>query len=156
MSLAAIWRNNTMTCKRNLLRCCVRPLIREPLAADSLGNGNHALGIGESCFLPFAINLHAGFAMVVAKVEFRAIALQMVRADVVKRADDSALENGEVAFNCVGMGVATDVFTRAMVYNVMALEHRSDQTVLALAIGHQATRKPHTNTWKHIQQWRIN
>lgn len=57
------------------------------VVADTFQQGGGAFRIGEASLNPLAVRiLHTGFAMVVAEVEFRRVALKMLRADMVKRA----------------------------------------------------------------------
>lgn len=128
-----------MSRMRNNLRCCVRPSIGKALAADAFERRYGALGIVESAFFPLAINLDAGFAVVIAEVKFSGIALQVLRANMVERADDAALEDAEIAFNGIGMHIATDILSGFVVDRLMAGNHRSKSAQRTLAISHQAS-----------------
>src|SRR5574337_1211293 len=122
MSFSSILRNSAMICATSVLRCPVNPPIGQALSADALKRNNRAFGIAESGLLPLAVNFNFGFAVVVAEIKFCGIALQMLRTDMVKRADDPAFENREVAFRgianvssarCINFG--TDKTTQALV-----------------------------------------
>lgn len=115
----------------------VRPPIGKALAADAFQRSMRSLGIAESSLLPLAINLYLGFAVVIAEVKFCGITAKVLRADMVKRADNAALENREISFNRVCVCVAAHVFSRTMIDRFMALEHRREDAVLAFAVGHQ-------------------
>lgn len=126
-----------MSSRRNAVFCFVSPPIREALIADAFQKRRRALLIGRANQLPFFVNLHFDLAMVVAEVEFMAVALQVLRADAMECAVDAALEDGEVAFHGVCVSVPANVFTSAVVYNVVAFEHQRDQAILAFAVCHQ-------------------
>ena len=119
------------------LRSLVGPPIGQALVADALQQSGRALFIIESDFLPTAINLHALFAMVIAEVKFRCVAVQMLLADVVINAVDAALEYREKSFNRVRVHVPAHVLLRCVVDNVMRNGHRADDAVLASVIRHQ-------------------
>ena len=53
------------------------------------------------------------FTLVVAKVEFGKIALQVLLADLVVHAVNAALHDREVAFNRVGMDAAAHILASA-------------------------------------------
>ena len=60
--------------------------------------------------------------LVIAKVEFGKVALQMLLADVVIRSDDAPFEDREVALNRVGVSIAAHVFIGAVVDRFVAVE----------------------------------
>ena len=121
----------------SLLRCPVNPPIGEALSSDALGGGDCALYIVESSLFPFAIDLDALLAVVVAEIKFGRITLEMLFADMVERADDPALEDGEITLDRVGVRVPANIFSRLMVHGVMVLEHRGEDAELAFAIRHK-------------------
>src|SRR3546814_9307609 len=81
-----------------------RPPIGEALALDAFQGLVHALHVLDT----------KGSALVVAEIELRQIALQVGRANMVVGAIDAALEQGEVALNGVGVGVAAHVLVNAV------------------------------------------
>lgn len=60
--------------------------------------------------------------LVVTEIELGEIPLQVLLADVVIHADDSALQNREIAFDRIGVRVAAHVFLRGMIDGLMAGE----------------------------------
>src|SRR5687767_15115060 len=103
------------------LRCVVRLSVSKAFALDAAEGRFRALQIIEARLLPLAIHLNALLAVVVAEVKFRGVALKMLRADMVERADDSALEDREEAFGGICVNVAAHVFPGAMGHDFMAL-----------------------------------
>src|SRR5260370_15209620 len=124
----------------------VRP--RQALERDFGGFSIVSTSIGE----PLANHAFDGFggapsiryakrdAFVVAEIELAKVALQMLLRDVVIGAHDPALEDGEVAFDRVGVSLAAHVLTDPVVDRFVFGEHRAENAVLALAIGHQERR----------------
>ena len=90
-----------MICSNKISRCFVSPPIGQALAADAFECRSGTFGVAMAGLNPFAINLHAGFAMVIAEVKLGRIALQVLRANMVKRADNTALENRKVVLSAV-------------------------------------------------------
>jgi hypothetical protein len=74
-------------------------MIRQPLADSP----------GDSGVRPFRIVDAKGGAMVVTKIKFGQVAVQMALATVLINAFHPALKNGKEAFNAVGRHVAKDV-----------------------------------------------
>src|SRR5262245_27775659 len=124
--------------RRYALRAVNWP-IGEALPADALRHSGGALAVIETGLYPLAVNLHAGLAVVVAEIKLRRIALEMLRRDMVERADDPALEDREIALDGVGMRVTADVFTARVVHGFVAGEHRSEDSVLAFAVRHETS-----------------
>src|SRR6266581_2119303 len=62
----------------------------------------------------------------------------MLRADMVINPDDTPLEDRKVTLDGIGMSIATNVFPAGVVDGFVAGEHRREDSVLALAIGHKA------------------
>jgi len=54
-------------------------------------------------------------ALVVPEIEFGKIAFQMLLADMVIGASDSAFHDRKVAFNRIGVNVAANVFANAVI-----------------------------------------
>src|SRR5688500_6283591 len=77
--------------------------------------------------------------MVVPEIKLLHVALQVLRADAMERANNTAIEYGEVPFHGVRLRVAANVFPDTVVNSVMTFEERREQAVLALAIGHKAS-----------------
>src|SRR6266513_5607612 len=98
-----------------------------------------AFGVVQASLNPSSFKLLLSFAVVVTEIKLRAIALQMLRADMMESANDAALEDGEKPFNGVGMCIAAHVFAAAMVDRFVAGEQRREDSILALAIGHEAS-----------------
>lgn len=122
------------------LRCCVSPPICQALAADALGNRSGALGIIEAGLFPLTVHTDAGFAVVVAEVKFRGVALQMLRANVVERADDAALEDREKAFNRVRVNVASDVVSFGVGDMAVTRKMLVNALIARKFIGHDGCR----------------
>src|SRR3546814_7099410 len=78
-----------------------------------------------------------GSALVVAEIELRQIALQVGRANMVVGAIDAALEQGEVALNGVGVGVAAHVLVNAVIDALMVGELGAEDAVLARVVAHE-------------------
>jgi hypothetical protein len=57
-------------------------------------------------------------------------------ADMVIGAIDAALENGEIAFDGVGVGIATNLFLSAVVDGFIACELGADDAVLTSIVRH--------------------
>ena len=82
------------------------PSIGQALANDTGDAALHAFGIVDA----------QAFAVAVAIVKLNKVTLQMLRADVVERADDTALEDREEVFDRVGvMEERADVLLLRMV-----------------------------------------
>lgn len=118
------------------------PPIGKALSLDAFKGGLGALPIVQAGLNPLAVDLLAALAVVVAKVKLIAIAVKMRAADVVIGADQSALENGEIAFDCVRRdlqaALIANVFPVAMVHDVMRTEGIADDVVARRAIRHKA------------------
>src|SRR5690606_37848021 len=93
-------------------RLRVSPPIGEALPADASQGLVCALVVSDA----------EGDALVVAEIEFRQIALQVLLADVVIGAVDAALEDREIALDRVGVGLAANVFLDPVVDGVEARE----------------------------------
>src|SRR5438552_1931199 len=52
-----------------------------------------ALGVVQASLHPASVNLLLGLAVVVSEIEFSAIALQVLRADMMESTNDAALQN---------------------------------------------------------------
>ena len=63
--------------------------------------------------------MSALLAIVVAKLELRDIERQILRADLVERANDTALEDRPETFNRVGMDRADDILAGRVANNAM-------------------------------------
>jgi len=118
-----------MSCTIKISRRLVSPLICEPLAADAF----------ERDFRAFVIVHAKRLAIVKTEVEFVHVALQMLMRDMVERADQSTLEDGEIAFNGIGGDDALRVDLAAMVDLVVLLEFlRLLELVIAgRRVGHE-------------------
>src|SRR3546814_20959744 len=93
----------------------------EALALDAFQGLVHALHVLDT----------KGSALVVAEIELRQIALQVGRANMVVGAIDAALEQGAVAINGVGVGVAAHVLVNAVLDALMVGELWAEAAVLA-------------------------
>lgn len=127
-----------MNCTSKRLRCCVSPPICQALSGYAFGQSDSTLSVIQSSLGPYAINLFAPFTMVVAKVELGDVALQVMRTDAVKCADDSTLQNGEVAFDRIGVDIAADIFACFVVDRFMTGYQWCEGSQWAIAIGHKA------------------
>lgn len=77
----------------------VRTSIRQPLASDAL---DRERGAGR-------IVIAKRDSVVIPKIEFAEISLQMGRADVVIDAINTALEDRKITLNRVGIGIASHI-----------------------------------------------
>src|SRR6185437_9525294 len=93
------------------VRAFVRQTIRETLALDA------KKGLRRTFPIVYA---ELG-AVVVAEIEFRQKALQMLLRNVVIRPVDPALEDREIALDCVRMHVAANVLANAVIDRVVLL-----------------------------------
>src|SRR5437867_2696605 len=79
-------------------------LDRHPLALDALNRRFPPLRIADRAAVP-------------PKREFIAVAVKMFLADVMKRADDSALQEREIAFSSVSVEpIGADVFAAGVIH----------------------------------------
>ena len=69
----------------------------------------------------------------------RQVPLEMLLADMMIGADDAAFEDGKVAFNRIGMGIATDVFSGSMIYGLM-------EAVFTTHLNHRAALVRHNES----------
>lgn len=125
----------------NLLRhdsSLVSRRIGEPFALRADQECMRTLGIVQPNLNPMVVDLL--FAFTVPEIQFGAVALKMLRADImVKGSDNPALENREKSFDGVGCHVPAHVFTASVVHDFMALEHRRKNAVLPFAVSHKAS-----------------
>lgn len=77
-------------------RCFVSRPIGEALSADAF----------ERCMGAFSIG---NLAMIPAEIEFLDVALQVLFSDMVERPDQATLEQGEIAFDVVGMRSVAEI-----------------------------------------------
>src|SRR6266705_1380881 len=119
-----------------------------PLTSCSIGQASafgaeqqrvRTFGVVQASLDPTPVNLLLGLAVVVSEIEFSAIALQVLRADMMESTDNAALEDGEKPFDGVGMRIAAHIFAAAMVDRFVAGEHRRENSVLAFPVGHEAS-----------------
>ena len=61
-------------------------------------------------------------ALVVPKIVFGKVALQMLRTNVVINASNAALHNREISLDCVGVHVAANIFIGLMADALIARE----------------------------------
>jgi len=106
----------------------VNPPIREAFAFDAL-EGDHGTHV--------VIDAEAD-AVVVAEIELREITVQMVLAAMLIDALHAALEDGEVAFDGVGVDIATDILISAVVDALMVCKLAAKLCLDTALIGHQA------------------
>ena len=109
------------------LRFLVRLPIREALPFDGLKSVGCALMIIDP----------KRYAVVVAQVELREIAVQMLALAMLVSASHAALEHREHAFNGVRTRIAAHVLACAVVYGLMVRKLLDDLAVDARAIGHE-------------------
>src|SRR5207249_1293101 len=76
-------------------------------------------------------------AVVVSEVELSDIPVQMLNAYMVKRANQAALEDAEIALNRVGMRVPARVLPARVVESTVASELAPDLAVVLGVIRHQ-------------------
>jgi hypothetical protein len=119
--------------------CCVNWPTREAPAADAFRQRFCALLIVRADEHPAVIGFDFDLAMVVAEIEFRYVALQVLFAHAMKRADDAALEDGEIAFNGVSVNVTAHVFARKVIDRLMAGNPLASDKQRAFAVRHQAS-----------------
>src|SRR3546814_6751411 len=115
------------------------PPIGEALALDAFQGLVHALHVLDT----------KGSALVVAEIELRQIALQVGRANMVVGAIDAALEQGEVALNGVGVGVAAHVLVNAVIDALMVGELGAEDAVLARVV---ARSEEHTSELQSLMR----
>ena len=98
--------------------------IGQPLALDALQG---AVSTGHVIYPePFPVG--------VPEIELGQIAMQMRLADMEVAAGDAALQDREIVFNAVGMGMAADIFLGTVVHNLMP-EMFAHVAVLPVVIG---------------------
>src|SRR6185312_10209441 len=100
-------------------------LIGEALADDA----------GHDAFGASSITYSQGYARIVAEIKLGEVAAKVLLADVVVHAVDAALEDAEIAFDGVGVGIAAHVFLGAVVDDLMG-EIVAKLAVHASVIGH--------------------
>lgn len=105
----------------------VKPPIGQALAADVLQRVSRTIGVGEA---------ELG-ASVPTEVKLSHVALKMLFANMMERADQTALQQSEARFDGVGRHIAARVFLRGVVHNVMRREVLADFLVDAGLIRHQ-------------------
>ena len=105
----------------------VNPLIREPLTADTLEQSGSAFLVVDAL----------RFAVVVAEVEFRNVALKMLLADVLVNPGKATLENREEPFNRVRRHVTASVFLASMVHAGVLRELLANAPVARGFVGHK-------------------
>src|SRR5688500_2783270 len=102
-----------MTHSSSFLRLHVSPPIRQALPANALECVVGALNI---------VYTKSG-AEVVAEVELLHVAVKVLFANMMERADQAALEDRKVAFDRVGRDVAANIFACAMVHGLVRGKH---------------------------------
>ncbi len=85
-----------------------------------------ALGAAKQGFGALYIANPEGGTGVVPEVKFAQVAMQMGFADMVKRAEDAALQNGEMALNGVRVNIVADVLANGMIDAGVTGELRAD------------------------------
>lgn len=123
-----------MNIASNSWRCLVSPPIGQALTVDAFKQDARTFGIRMPGLKPFSVDFLLRLAVVISEIKFRKIALQVLRADMVKSAEDAALEDRKVSLDSVGVGIATDVLASPMINNFMALEHGGYQAILPLGV----------------------
>ncbi len=58
------------------------------------------------------------FSVIVAELKFRHVERQILAADLVERAHDPALQDREIAFNCVRVSLAAHIFADSVIRDV--------------------------------------
>ncbi len=78
-------------------------------------------------------------AAIIAKIEFREIAIQMLFADVVERSDHATLENGKIVFSAVDMDEAAEasIFVCRMVHGSVTIKFFAELRVSRIFVGRQ-------------------
>lgn len=99
--------------------------IGQPLAGDALKRQIGAVSVAVA----------ERTAGVVAEVEFAHVALQVLFSDMMERADQTALEDREIAFHGVRRDVAACVFLRCVVHEFMAGVALRGLSIGVMAIG---------------------
>src|SRR5260221_4353716 len=87
--------------------------IRQSLAADALQQVVSALAVRDA----------EGRAVVIAKVELGNVARKMLLANVMKRADQAALEDREETFDGIRSDAVARILAGTMVQRFMLVEH---------------------------------
>src|SRR5262245_54686125 len=84
----------------------MRRRVGEPLALCADQKRVSAFGVVQAGLNPFAVDFPLSFAVGVTEIEFGGIAMQMRRANVMERADDSALQDREESFDSIAVNIA--------------------------------------------------
>lgn len=103
------------------------PPIGEALAFDT---GERAIRAG----LVIDAQRHA---LVVSEIEFREVALQVLRRNVMIRSDDAALEDAEIAFDSVRVRVAANVLTKGVIDLLDVVIHRHRNAARRAFVSHK-------------------
>ena len=106
---------------------CVSPPIRQAFPADAF----------EQLFRAHRVIKSKLLTMVVAKVKFSGVAVQVMRTAMLVHAIHAALEDAEKAFNRVRVRIAAHVLFRAMIDALVIREVLTDLRVLSRLIRHQ-------------------
>lgn len=117
----------------------VSRLIGQPLALGADQQRVGALSVVQPGLDPLSINLLFGLTVVVAEIKLSAIPLKMLRADVVKGADDAALQDRKESFHGVGGHVAAHILPASVVDVFMALKHARHLLILPFTISDKSS-----------------
>src|ERR1044071_5508386 len=115
-------------CSRNPCLLCVSPPIRKALPGNALKRHGRALLVVDAKLL----------AAVVSEIEFGDIALKMLFTNMVESPDEATLQEGEKAFNGVGVRDAAHVFAGSVAHCVVRFEVQTGHCVAHGIIGHEA------------------
>lgn len=99
----------------------VRLLVGQSLADHSLDRFNRPLGIGD----------FKRRTLIVPEIELGKVPLQMLLRNMMVRAGDAALKDGEVRLDDVGVSIAANVFLDAVIDRLMARKVAVHMPVLA-------------------------
>jgi|GEM_PF-4034239 len=106
----------------------VSPPIGETLATDALKDGLGAHRVIDA----------KGLALVIAEVKFGKVALQVLLRDVVKRADDAALENEEIAFDATA-DLRADTPHTPIKYSTTSFASKTSDTIIVASASTNQT-----------------
>src|SRR2546425_701523 len=109
------------------LRLLIRTPVGESLPLDGLESVTGAFGVVDP----------ESYAVVVAEIKFREIAMQVLALAVLIRAGHAALEHGKHTFDSVRMRIAAHVLAFAVIYRLMIRKLLADLAVDTRAIGHK-------------------
>src|SRR5690606_34565192 len=87
---------------------------------------------------PLSVSKFKSSSVVVSKIKFTQVSLQVLLADMVIRPFQPTLEDSEVTLNGVCVDVTTDILTDSVPDNIVPSELATNQGVLTSLVGHQA------------------